>query len=177
MAEEELNLNVLINRHKSLIFNIFIVLVALYFASKVYTVQSKKIVKLSKERDSSMKKNDALAEIRKLENRLNLYRSFMAKDVSLVVSTLADLAKQSSIRIVAVSPEPEQDTAAYIKYPFSLSLEVDNYNNLGSFMSKLESHHDIFIVDSIVIKPEMAEAGSKKTKLLAAIKMSTVLFK
>ncbi|MCX5697273.1 MAG: type 4a pilus biogenesis protein PilO [Candidatus Omnitrophica bacterium] len=177
MAEEELNLNVLLNRHKSLILNIFMVLAALYFASKVYTFQSKKIVKLSRDRNNSLKKNEALEDIRKLENRLNLYRSFMTKDVSLVVNTLSDLAKQSSIRIVAISPEAEQDTSAYIKYPFSLSLEADNYNNLGSFMSKFESHHDIFTVDSIVIKPGIVEAGSKKTKLLVNIKMNTVLFK
>lgn len=177
MAEEELSLNLLIKRHKSMIFNIFFVLAATYFASKIYAVQTKKYLKLSKERDSAVQKNDVLSEIAKLENRLNLYRSYMSKDVSLVINTLADMAKEMSIHIAAVNPEKEQHFPNYIRYPFSLTLEADNYNTLGIFMGKLESHHDIFVVDSIDIKPEIAEAGSKKTKLAAVLKISTVLFK
>ncbi|MCX5713468.1 MAG: hypothetical protein NT033_01375 [Candidatus Omnitrophica bacterium] len=177
MAEEELSLNVLINRYKSLLFNIFIILAALYFSSKIYKAQTIKFTKLTMDRDSALKKNEALSDIGKLENKLNLYRSFMTKDVSLAINTLADLAKDSSIHILSVAPDKEQLLAAYIRFPFNLVLEADNYNALGTFMSKLESHHDIFIVDSAVIKPEIVEVGSKKTKLLVTLRISTVLFK
>jgi Tfp pilus assembly protein PilO len=175
--QEELSLSVLINRHKGLIFNIFIVLAALYFASKIYTVQMKKTKNLGNTRDVTLKTSEALEEIRRLENRLNQYRSFMNKDVSLVITTIAVIAQEASLRILAVNPEKEQDFPAYIRYPFSLTLEADNYKTLGIFMSKLESHHDIFIVDSAVIEPQLLEGGSKRTKLAITLKISTVLFK
>jgi hypothetical protein len=175
--QEQVGLNVLINRHKSVILNVAIVLGAIYFASKIYVVQAKKTLNLSQEKEIALKKNEALAELGGLENRLTAYKSFLQKDITLAINTLAEIAKDSSVRIAAVAPGKEEYFNTYIKYPFDLTLEADNYNLLGTFISRLESHHDIYIIDVMSIKPQLLEAQGKKTKLNVALKLSTVLFK
>jgi Tfp pilus assembly protein PilO len=175
---EEFSLKAAINRHKSALLNIAIVLAGLYFAAKIYAVELKKIKKLTNEKEISLKKNEVLAEIGRLENKLEAYKSFRKKDKSLAINTIADLAKKSSVRIITVNPEPENPSDFFTLSPFNLNLEMDTYNALGKFISNLESHTDIYIIDSMSIKPHAAAEGAgNKMKLVVSLKISTASFK
>ena len=175
---EEFSIKAAINRHKSALLNIVIVLAGLYFAAKIYAVEFKKIKKLTNEKEISLKKNEILKEIGKLEYKLDGYKSFRKKDKSLAINTIVDLAKKSSVRIITLNPEPESPSDFFTLAPFILNLEADTYNALGKFISSLESHPDIYIVDSMSIKPRAATEGAgNKMKLVVTLKVSTASFK
>lgn len=161
---------------KNKILNLGIFILALIIAYQIYKVQNRTLESTKQDKESEINKNTVLSKIAQFEKDLNLYkRSLGKKDTSLIISTLSNIAKDSGIEIVSLMPNPEQAYPEYIKYPFKLTVRADNYHVLGRFVSKVESHADVYIVESVEIR---AVAQLKKEKLVdVVLEISSVSFK
>jgi len=169
-----------LNKYKNSVFNVGIVLVAVFVAAKIYGfIESKKIA-TEETRVMEQKKNEVLGEISGLEGRLAMYKNYLnKKDLSASINTIGNIARESSAKIISVKPTPEESYTAYIgKYPFDLILEVDNYHSLGKFISRLESHPDVYAVEVFSISPQRKKVGEEvESKLIVNVRVSTFLFK
>lgn len=89
---------------------------------------------------------------------------------------LNNIANDSDVNIVTVNPVKEQVYPIYVKYPFHLVVSAKHYDNLGKFISKLESSPVFYIIDSAEIK----SAGSTETgftNLSMDLTLSTIIFR
>ena len=169
----------LIDKYKNWVVNILICIVAFFIIKAIYTNQTENIARLNKAKEEESRKNEKLADISQLEKKINAFKKTINnKQISSVINTLGNLAKESSVRITSIKPAREQDYPLYIKYPFDLTIEADNYHLIGKFMSRLEKHPDVYIVETATLRPEtqtQQEGGS--SKLIADLKISTILLK
>ena len=148
-----MELTALVNKHKNKIVNIAIITLAIIISANIYKKQAAGIETLKTEEDIEKKKNDVIKDINQLVKKINSYEKlFTKKDVSLVINTIAGIAKQSGIKIVSMRPDSEQASPNYVKLPFGLVVSADNYHAIGKFISKLEGYRDVYIIDSASIK-------------------------
>jgi len=172
------NIKDLISSYKNKILNLLIIIVALFFAYNIFKSQVKNIAALKERRDTETKKNTVLEKIRESEKKINAYKNLINnKDVSLVMNTVSEIAKDFSINILSIKPQGAQDYSLYIKYSFNLKIEVNNYHSLGEFISKLESHPHIYNVEAITASPESISPEGDIDKLITDLKISTILLK
>lgn len=156
---------------KNKILNIGIVLLGCIIAFNIYKDQMKDINFLKERNESESKKNQLLEEIGILSKEVQLYKKFINnKEIKLIINTLRNIAKESSVKIVAIKPAVEQKYPQYTKYPFDLTVETENYHFIGKFISELESHPDIYLVNSAVINSAVQETMS------VTLHIETVLF-
>lgn len=162
------------NKYKNKILNIAIIILALIISSNIYKKQAKEIESLKGKTNVEIKKNNMLKNISQLEKRINTYRNLFAKkDVSLVINTISNIAKESGIKIVSIKPIPEQRQIypEYIKFPFNLVLTASKYHALGKFISKVEGYRDVYVVDSLEMRFEPT-----KEELTVNLKVSSIAF-
>ncbi|TRZ48987.1 hypothetical protein D4Q80_02845 [bacterium] len=167
-------------KYKNTFLNIAVSIIFLIIANGIYKSQNLTAVKLGKDREVEIKKNAALAAISALEKKVGLYKNFLnKKDLSSIINNISNIANESQIKIISIRPQNEKDQGDYIKYPFSLSITAKDYHQLGLFIAKLESSPDIYIVESIAVRPRAAEARPSKQaeKVSAELTLSTVLLK
>jgi len=138
--------------NKDNIFNIAIIILAIIFAFNIHKAQEKALQSLKEKRNIEFKKNEVLGDIKQLEKTMNSYKKFFNKDSSQVINTLNNIARDSSVKIISIKPQTEIILPTYTKYPFDLSINVDSYHILGRFISKIESHSDVYIVEKTDIK-------------------------
>lgn len=159
----------IVTRYKNIILNIILVLAAVFISLRIYANQQKNMGLLDKKKVDELNKNKMAGEISQSEKKIIAYRDYLnKKDVNSVIGTIGELAVSSSIKLVSVRPEKEQPLQVYIKQPFTLSLAVPDYHTLGKFIAKLESHPDIYIVNSISVMPNdnaLVKAGGVNTTL------------
>lgn len=169
-----------INEHKNKLLNAVIILVALLIANRIYKAQTATLVSLKGRKALEIKKNAVLGEISQSEKRLNLYKSSLnKKDASLVMNTVNNLARDSGVKIVSIKPQSEKRYPVYIKYPFDLNVEAESYHAIGKFISKLESHPQIYLVEQVTLRKVAgrAQAGPTADKLNLDLKLSTLAFR
>jgi len=167
-----------LERWKNKIVNLGLVILALVIASNIYKAQTKEIDALSQRKDSETKKISLLKEIAQWEGRLSASKNFINnKEISSVMNTVSDIAESASVRITSIKPAGIVDYSLYTKYPYSLTVLVDGYHTLGKFISKLESHADIYSVDSAIIRRQTTKQDGKTYKMAVDLVISTVLMK
>lgn len=176
-----MNLINLISKYKNKILNILIIIVALFFANRIYINQTKNINSLSEKKDAELKRKELLEDISQAEKKIGSYKSVINnKDISLVINTLRNIARDSFVKIVSIKPQTEQDYPVYTKHSFNLVITAGDYHRIGQFMSRIESHPDIYIVENISIRPipraEMRGEG-RIDKLTVNLRLSTILLK
>ena len=168
-------------KNKNKILNILIIIVALFFARRIYIIQTKNINSLSEKKDAELKRKELLEDISQAEKKVGSYKSVINnKDISLVINTLRNIARDSSIKIVSIKPQTEQDYLVYTKYFFDLVITAGDYHRIGKFMSKIESHPDIYIVENISIRSNLEakmRGKDKIDKLTVNLRLSTILLK
>jgi Tfp pilus assembly protein PilO len=169
-------------KYKNKILNIAIIILAVIIANNTYKKQANIIASLKQNKDTEIKKNEALGSIGQLEKKMNAYKnSLIKKDNSLIMSAINDIAKDSGIKITSFRPEPEILYAVYVKYSYSLSINAKDYNSVGKFISKIENSPDIYTVDSVNIRPLPQGQGEVKEeetyKIAVELILSTVWFK
>lgn len=169
---------------KNKVLNTVIILAALIIAFNIYQAQLKNTTSLQERKDTELKKNKLLGDISQLEKWVNSYRQFLGKkDMSFMINNITNLAKDSGVNVVSFKPLEGRNFPLYVKYPLELILEAADYHSIGEFISKLESHPDIYIMEAVdvlrqKVKPdERATAKGKAAKLKVTLRLSTVLFK
>lgn len=171
-----------INTHKNKVVNIILIILALLIANNIYKTQAKNIATLREKKDAELKKNAVLKEIVKLEKKITAVKNMVNnKDISTVINTLGNIAKESSVKIVSLRPQTERDYPFYVKYSFDLNVMSSSYHPIGKFISKLENSADIYTVDLINIRPISAQyipqTEATTDKINVELKVSTILIK
>ncbi|MFA5411317.1 MAG: type 4a pilus biogenesis protein PilO [Candidatus Omnitrophota bacterium] len=169
----------LINKYKNVVLNLIVLLIAVRFAVVFYKKQAAATAMLTEKKTIETKNNQVLANIAQLQETLKVYKSFANnKDISLSIPALTDIAATSSVKIISIKPLPEQGYPLYTKYPFDLKVEANNYHVLGRFISTLESHANIYNVESARIMPEARQQRESGGITLAVdLRISTILLK
>jgi len=172
---------------KKKIFSIGIIIITIVAALIIHGSQTKKIDSLRVERDAELKKNETLNDISRSEKTIKLYSNILSKkDAASVMNTLSGIAKESDITIVSIKPDTEENRTLYIRSPFSLVIETDNYHAIGKFISRIENNPDIYFVDAINIKAqeesptpdkELTQMPKPANKLIVNLILSIIAFK
>lgn len=171
-----MRLNDILN-YKNKIIHIVIIILAIILASNLYKSQTKGIKTLKEKKELEIKKIRVLGDIDKLTKLIKVYKDLVnKKDISSIINKISHIANDSDINIVTINPVKEQTYPLYIKYPFQLVVRTKYYDNIGEFISKLESSSDVYIIDSA----EIRSAGSREpgtTDLVMNLTLSTIILK
>ena len=140
----------LLNKHKNKIINIAVIIIALIIANKVYEGQVSRVESLREKKETESKINDVLGEISQLDKKLDTYNNLLSgKDPGLTLNTISNIAKQSNVRILSIKPGSEERFPEYVKLPFDLTITAANYHTLGKFISNIENHQNVYIVEGL----------------------------
>lgn len=174
-----------IEKYKSNILNTIIVLVAVFISYNIYKGNANSLDTLRSNIETELKNNEVLKEVVGLEKKFNAYKSLVnKKEISSILTTLNALAGDSGVRILSIRPLPGQKLPEYQSYSYSLSLQAGAYRDIGRFISGVESHSDIYNVDSMGISSgtgvgqglSIGRAEETKNKVInVQLKLSTVL--
>lgn len=166
----------LINKYKNVILNLVVLAVAFYFGLKIYNSQMEKVSAIRKQKEVEINKNDVLKNIGNLEGEIGQYKNFVnSKEVSSLLNTISEVAKQSSVKINSIRPAPEEQAEMYVRYPFDLRMVSDNYSNIGNFIANLENNQNIFVIESMHMFTENSTTGV--TSIVADLRVYTFLLK
>lgn len=182
MRKREINLDFanLISKYKTKLLELSIILLSLFIASNIYKWQARNIILLTERKNELMKKSGLLEDINQLEKKFNSYKQLINnKDISAVINRFNRIAQDSSISIISLRPLIEEADSAYVKYPFRLTIEATDYHRIGRFIAILENSPDIYIIDDISIskRQRIGEMGKEEAKLIAELRLSTILVK
>jgi len=171
----------LVNKHKNKVFKYAIILFSLIVANNVYKKQVSDVEKLKSKNQMEAKKIGVLDEISGLERELGSYKNLLAKkDTGTIINTINNIAKESGLKIVSIRPAQEQRYQGYIKFPFYLMLSTSDYHALGRFISRIESHQDVYIVEAVDIKYSTPQGQAKESvaqrELIVDVAVSNVAF-
>lgn len=169
--------------YKNKIIHTIIIIFAIIVACNLYKSQTRGIESLKEKKELEIKRIRVLGDINELTKLIKLYKDLVnKKDISSIINTFNHIASDSDVNIVTIKPVKEQVYPLYIKYPFHLVVSTKQYDNIGRFISKLESNPDVYIIDSAEIKPAGSiETGSTKemgaTNLVMNLTLSTIIFR
>jgi len=157
-------------KYKNRTINIALIVVAVIIALIIYRKQVQDINTLRDTKEEETKKNVVLDDIGKLEQRIFAYKRLLRdKEMDMVISTITDMAKEAGIEIVSIRPGREQVLSDYTKLPVELEMKAFEYHSLGTFISKLESHTDVYIVENVRINSRSLEDA-----LAVSLKVSSI---
>ena len=140
--------------NKKNISNIALIILSIIIAYNIYKWQTKEIHLLQQKKEEATKKNELLEAISRFERKTSAYRNLLAKkDTGMVIDTLSKFAKETGVKIISIRPMPEARFQGYVKTPFDLVLSSPGFHALGRFISKIESYKEVYMVDSLDIKP------------------------
>lgn len=167
-----------ISKHRNKFLNLVLLVIALIVAYKIYVNQMNTINSLNLQKEDLAKKNQALGEISDYEQKIrSLKDSVNKKDVSLAIKTIGKIAQENSVQIISIRPRTRESYPLYAKHSFMLQVAVNQYNDLGMFISALENHPDVYSLETIEIKPQpVTDKEPKHSRLVADLLVSTILF-
>ncbi|MBU0547790.1 MAG: type 4a pilus biogenesis protein PilO [Candidatus Omnitrophica bacterium] len=166
------------SKNKSKIINAGIILLAIFVALYLYSMQGQQLVSLEESKDEEAKKSEVIESLNRVEKRINSYKStFDRKDLGSVISAMTDIAKDTRVKVISVKPGVEKQYAEYTKTSFLIVVRVADYHALGQFIGKVENYKDLFIVEDVNITID--ESGIKTDKragrdLDISLKISTI---
>ncbi len=165
-----------IKKYKNNALNALIIIVTLVVAYNIYNNQTKNMQLLKDKEDIELKKNEVLGKISQAEKVVSSYKSYLnRKDLSLLINTIGNLAKETNVTIIAIKPGMEEKHPIYTRYPFDLSVGALDYHAVGKFISKLESHPDIYFVDKFAMRNRNNSDADSKYVLVADMTISTIM--
>ncbi len=169
----------ILNKYRNKLLNAAVILLTLIIVVNIYKGQNMSLELLRGAKDSELKKNEVLGVIAQAEKRLNTYKNFFnKKDSSLMVNTISNIARDSNVKIIAISPRGQENRQVYTKYPFDLTIGVDSYHAVGKFISNIENSNEVFFIDKVIIKPvEKGPATESKYNLIVSLTISAVSLK
>ncbi|MFH0917613.1 MAG: type 4a pilus biogenesis protein PilO [Candidatus Omnitrophota bacterium] len=156
----------LIERNKSKIVNVVIIILALILAWHFYNSSSNQVNSLIQQQNSELEKNKVVEEIASLENKAEVYKKvFVRKDLASVMDIISSIAKNASVKIISVKPNTEEAMENYFNSSFLITLNAPSYHALGDFISKIENNQDICLVSEVKINSSTANANTEPTNL------------
>ncbi len=162
----------LINKHKNKIFNIVLIIIAMFFASNIYKKQAASIKSIKAEIAKEEKRNQTLDSIGKLDAQINAYRKLLVKkEPSSSINEINNIARDSGIKIVSIKPAGEDSLVDYKKYNFDLTVSSPDYDTLARFINALEVNQSVYNVDLLDIR---SPSRNKKSELSASLRISAV---
>lgn len=170
-----------ITQNKNIFLNALILLIVSIFSIKIYLKQSSLLTNLNDSKSLETNINKVLKSIIKLDETVVLLTKFVnRKDLASVLNTLTTIAKVSEVKILSIKPIEIMDYPLYVVYPYYIVVKTDNFENIGKFLSKLESHKDVYIVTGANINTDSV-AGTETTEasefLVLELTVNTIYFK
>ena len=169
----------LLNKYKNKLLNAGVILLTLIILVNIFKGQNQSVGLLKAAKDSELKKNEVLFNISQAEKRLATYKNiFSKKDPSHLINLFSNIARDSSVKIIAINPRAQESRQVYTKYPFDLTIGVDSYHAIGKFVSSIENSNEIFFIDKADIKPmEKSATSENKYSLLVSLTISAIALK
>ena len=145
---------------KILNLNTGLILVAIFLAFNIYKSQAKDVKKFREKIDTETKINELLVTFGPLEKKMAALTKLLYKpDASFSISTINKIGEESGVDINSIKPMEERLESEYIVYSFSLVINTDDYDKLGTFISKIESSSDIYTIETLNIRPFYGAKG------------------
>ena len=165
------------SKNKDKIINAGVMLLAIFAALYLYSMQNQQLAALKENKSEEMRKSDVIASLDRVEKRINSYKkTFTGKDLGSVIDAMTDISKDTRTKVVSVKPGTEQRQSDYIKTSFLIVVRAADYHALGNFISKLENYKDLFLVEDINITTVTSGQSEKRvdTDLDISLKISTI---
>lgn len=131
----------------------------------IYKHNLSKVGSIKLQIEEQKKKNDALGMIGLLDKKLKAYqsRSFPSAEVTQLLDSVLELAKQVGIEIETFNPLPAIYKEQFIEFPIKIPVRCE-YHTLGRFLSLIESNQEFIWVKGIKItKPTVTDPREKRT--------------
>ncbi len=168
----------LIERNKSTIVNIGLIILAVVVALNLYNSTNHRLESLEQQKQSELEKNKISQDILALEKKTEIYKNiFVKKDLGSVMDVISGIAKNTAIKIVSIKPSGDEVDEQYIKSAFLITLNAPSYHALGDFISKVENNEAIYLVSEINI---IASGENSKSEadvgLEVSFKINTIAY-
>ena len=146
------------------------VLILIWGGRFLYEKSNLKLSEYKKQRQRVKLENKVgskLNELIQLRKKMNVIH-----ESSRFLGEVAKIAGQLNLKLTAISALPREKRNEFIKV--SVSLEIDTtYNELGFFISKLESADVIMLIDKLDMKLNLTKENAASPKILAKLIIST----
>jgi len=163
----------LINNIREKFVNIAVFMICLIVSFNIYKNQSEMAKFLKANKETETIRSEVLNKLAISEKKINFYKNlFNKRDSSVTINTINTIVKESGISIISIKPGTENIYSAYIRYPFTLAVNAENYHAIGKFISKIESHPDTYFIDKLSI-----ERNEETGRISFDMVLSTVIFK
>jgi Tfp pilus assembly protein PilO len=168
----------IIKKYHNKAVNAAVVIAALVIAFRIYNNYAQEVALINKTKDTQVEKNIVLEKVSKTSKEIDNLKKFInKKELDSVINTIGDIAKDSSVDIVSISPATEENKPYYIKFFFDMRLSADSYHSIGKFISSLESSQDILNVETVSMDQSLLGPGAKNERISIGLRISTVLAK
>lgn len=148
------DLTALLKKHKNVVLNVIIILLAVNFALKEHKKQNLQLKRLMAQTEEEAQKNEVLEKIGGLEGNFQDYKSTINdKDVDTALDVFNKIASTQRVKIISVRPLKEKIQGIFTYFPFDLRIETESYHKLGNFIAGLENHKFIFDIEKMKITP------------------------
>ena len=136
------------------------------------------IVKAREELQETQKiariKDKLIEEINALREGINYYERRIPgeKAISWLLIELSRVARQTGIKYLSISPQPEEKKESYIRVPIRIEI-LCGYHSLGKFLSKIENSQRFMSVENIGISPDSSNPLKHRVSMIISTFMLT----
>jgi len=163
---------VFLQKNKNTILNMAIIILALIISIKIYQNQDTEITVLKTQKDNETENNKVFKNLTVLDNKINAYkRSLKIRNAGEVMNIISEVAKSVGLKINSIRPLGESVAEDYVKLPVSVDMRVKSFDQIGKFMSKLESNPAFFTVDSFKISRNSDEKALELSLSVSVIRI------
>jgi len=169
--------DITINKNKIIIA--VIIMITLFVAINIFKAGVSNIKSLKEKINAEIQKDTLINDIGKTEKIILTYKEEVnKKDISSVINTLGSIANKSGVKIIAVKPSKTEDFPVFTKHHFDLRCESDSYHSIGKFISNLESHRDVYFINTLsIIRAPISESKGQQSKFNVDLTLNTVVIK
>lgn len=166
-------------KHKNKFLNTGIIILAIFFASHIYSKQNQELDSLIQKKEQEIKRNSVLESISRFEKRVDAYKQFFtAKGLGEVVNDMTNIARDTRVQLLSVKPGAKEEHPEYLKTSFLISVKAADYHAIGVFISKIENYKDLYLVEVVNINSSDLDASGsdEEQQLNVSLRISTVSY-
>ena len=133
-----------------ILINSLIVFVSLLMAKSIYQKQTAEIKNIQKDITEEEQKGALLTKIAVTESIIKKYCQSLpsSQENRWLLGQLSDIADQTGVSLVSISPHLPKESDKYVSLSVDAEIRCD-YNQLGNFISKLESSPQLIRLDGV----------------------------